>query len=141
MLQFRQQQFFIMATSGSDYLTQRANQIKRKQKIVTYISLLGFGGSILFGAVNTVKQAWEKPQQPAAVQSAETELQKQIKGYELVLQREPNNQMALEKLSIIRLQSGDNQGAITLMEKLVKLHPDRQDYKTVLAGVQKKMAE
>ena len=129
-----------MANSGSDYLTQRANQIKRKQKIVTYISLLGFGGSMLFGAVNTLKQAWEIPQQPAAVQSAETELQKQLKGYELVLQREPNNQMALEKLSIFRLQSGDNRGAITLMERLVKLHPDRQDYKTVLADIQKKMA-
>ena len=130
-----------MANSGSDYLTQRANQIKRKQKIVTYISLLGFGGSMLFGGVNTIKQAWEKPQQPAAVQSAETELQKQLKGYELVLQREPNNQMALEKLSIFRLQSGDNRGAITLMERLVKLHPDRQDYKTVLADIQKKRAK
>ncbi|MEI6444034.1 MAG: tetratricopeptide repeat protein [Nostocales cyanobacterium ELA583] len=130
-----------MTNSESDYLTQRANQIKRKQKIVTYISLLGFGGSILFGGVNTVKQAWEKPKQPAAVQSAETELQKQVKGYELVLQREPNNQTALEKLSIMRLRSGDNKGAITLMERLVKLHPDRQDYKTVLAGVRKKMAE
>jgi hypothetical protein len=48
--------------------------------------------------------------------------------------------MALEKLSIFRLQSGDNRGAITLMERLVKLHPDRQDYKTVLADIQKKMA-
>ncbi|MDD1428413.1 tetratricopeptide repeat protein [Dolichospermum sp. ST_sed9] len=130
-----------MANSGSDYLTQRANQIKRKQKIVTYISLLGFGGSMLFGAVNTLKQAWEKPQQPVAVKSAETELQKQVKGYELVLQREPNNQMVLEKLSIFRLRSGDNKGAITLMERLVKLHPDRQDYKTVLADIQKKMAK
>jgi cytochrome c-type biogenesis protein CcmH/NrfG len=141
MLQFRQQQFFIMATSGSDYLTQRANQIKRKQKIVTYISLLGFGGSMLFGAVNTIKQAGEKPQQPVAVKSSETELQRQVKSYELVLQKEPNNQMALEKLSIIRLQSGDNKGAIALMERLVKLYPDRQDYKTVLADVQKKIAK
>jgi hypothetical protein len=56
----------------------------------------------------------------------------------LVLQREPNNQMALEKLSIIRLNSGDNQGAIALMEKLVKLHPYRQDYKTVLADAKKR---
>jgi predicted Zn-dependent protease len=65
-------------------------------------------------------------------------LQKQIKGYELVLQREPNNQMVLEKLSVIKLQMGDNKGAIALMERLVKLHPDRQDYKTVLADVKKR---
>ncbi|MBD2295339.1 tetratricopeptide repeat protein [Anabaena sphaerica FACHB-251] len=126
-----------MASAESDYLEKRRQQIARKQRIVTYISLVGFGSSILFGGFNTVKQAWEKPEQ-SVVQSAETELQKQVKGYELVLQREPNNQMALEKLSIIRLKSGDNKGAIALMEKLVKLHPDRQDYKTVLEGVKKR---
>ena len=127
-----------MASSSDDYLVQRGKQIERKKRIVTYIGLLSFGGSMLFGGVNTIKQAWEKPKQ-AVVQSAETELQKQVKGYELVLQREPNNQMALEKLSIIRLKSGDNKGAIALMERLVKLHPDRQDYQTVLTDVKKKM--
>ena len=129
-----------MASSSDDYLVQRGKQIERKKRIVTYIGLLSFGGSMLFGGVNTIKQAWEKPKQ-AVVQSAETELQKHVKGYELVLQREPNNQMALEKLSIIRLKSGDNKGAITLIEKLIKLHPDRQDYKTVLANTKKKMGD
>jgi hypothetical protein len=130
-----------MASAESDYLEKRRKQIARKQRIVTYISLFGFGGSILFGGFNTIKQAWEKPKEPVVVQSTETELQKQTKGYELVLQREPNNQLALEKLSILRLKSGDDKGAIALMEKLVKLHPDRQDYKTVLADVKKKMSE
>ncbi|MTJ10610.1 M48 family metallopeptidase [Anabaena sp. UHCC 0204] len=129
-----------MAISGDDYLVQRGKQIAQKKRIVTYIGLVSFGGSMLFGGVNTIKQAWEKPQQPI-VQSAETELQKQVKGYELVLQREPNNQVALEKLSIIRLQSGDTKGAIALMERLVKLHPDRQDYQTVLANMKKGMGE
>ncbi len=62
----------------------------------------------------------------------------------MVLQREPNNQLALEKLSIIRLNSGDDKGASALMEKmekLVKLHPDRQDYNTVLRDVKKRVAE
>jgi cytochrome c-type biogenesis protein CcmH/NrfG len=123
-----------MATSGDDYLVQRGKQIERKKRIVTYIGMVSFGGSMLFGGVNTIKQAWEKPKQ-AVVQSAETELQKQVKGYELVLQREPNNQTALEKLSMIRLRMGDNKSAIALMERLVKLHPDRQDYQAVLADV------
>jgi hypothetical protein len=85
-----------------------------------------------------VQQALQKPQQPVVVQSTESQLQTQVKGYELVLQREPNNQMALEKLSIIRLNSGDNQGAIALLEKLSQQHPDRQDYKTLLTNVQTK---
>jgi cytochrome c-type biogenesis protein CcmH/NrfG len=126
-----------MASSGSDYLEKRRQQIARKQRIVTYISLLGFGGSILFGGFSTIQRAWQQPQQ-SVVESAETELEKQIKGYELVLQREPNNQVALEKLSVMKLQMGDNQGAIALMERLVKLHPDREDYKTVLADVKKR---
>jgi cytochrome c-type biogenesis protein CcmH/NrfG len=129
-----------MATSGDDYLVQRGKQIERKKRIVTYIGMVSFGGSMLFGGVNTIKQAWEKPKQ-AVVQSAETDLQKLVKGYELVLQREPNNQTALEKLSMIRLRMGDNKSAIALMERLVKLHPDRQDYQTVLADVKKRMGD
>ena len=125
-----------MATSGNDYLVQRGKQIERKKRIVTYIGMVSFSGSMLFGGVNTIKQAWEKPKQ-AVVQSAETDLQKLVKGYELVLQREPNNQTALEKLSMIRLRMGDNKSAIALMERLVKLHPDRQDYQTVLANTKK----
>ena len=125
-----------MATSGDDYLVQRGKQIERKKRIVTYIGMVSFGGSMLFGGVNTIKQAWEKPKQ-AVVQSAETDLQKLVKGYESVLQREPNNQTALEKLSMIRLRMGDNKSAIALMERLVKLHPDRQDYQTVLANTKK----
>jgi predicted Zn-dependent protease len=74
------------------------------------------------------------------VQSAEA-IVAQPQNYELLLQREPNNQLALEKLSIIRLNSGDDKGAITLMEKLLKLHPDRQDYKTVLRDVKKRLGE
>jgi len=129
-----------MTNSSDDYLVRRGKQIERKKRIVTYIGLISFGGSILFGGVNAIKQSWEKPQQ-AVVQTAGNDLQTQMKGYELVLQREPNNQMALERLSIMRLRSGDNQGGIALIEKLIKLHPDREDYQTVLADIKKKMRE
>lgn len=125
-----------MANAEREYFEKRRQQIQRRQKIVTYISLLGFGGSILFGGFSSIQQAWQQPQQPV-VQAEETELEKQVKGYELVLQREPNNQVALEKLSVIKLQAGDNQGAIALLERLVKLHPDRKDYQTVLADAKK----
>jgi tetratricopeptide (TPR) repeat protein len=121
-----------MTKSENDYLVQRGQQIERKKRIVTYI-----GGSMLFGGVNFLQQTWQKPQQPV-VKSAETDLQTQIKGYELVLQREPNNQTALEKLSILRLNLGDNQGAIALIEKLVELHPDKQDYQTALTNIKQK---
>ncbi|WP_016949682.1 tetratricopeptide repeat protein [Anabaena sp. PCC 7108] len=134
-----------MAISGDDYLVKRRKQIELKQRILTYISVLSFGSSILFGAVNTLRESWEKPQQAAVpvIQSVDGELQQQAKEkeYELVLQREPNNQLALEKLSLLRLEMKDTKGAIALMEKLVQQHPDRQDYKVVLRNMKKREGE
>lgn len=125
-----------MTSSDSDYLVKRGKQIERKKRIITYISLVGFGSSMIFGAFSTVQQGRQQPE-AAIVQSAESELEKQVRGYELVLQREPNNQMALENLANLRLKMGDKKGAITLLEKLVKLYPDRQDYQTTLQDVKK----
>jgi hypothetical protein len=124
-----------MAGAGEEYLINRKKQIERKQKIVTYISVVSFFGSILVGGVNAIKQVMQTPQ-PVVV-SPENSLQQQARGYELVLQREPNNQMALERLSLLRLQLKDVKGSVELLERLVKLHPDRQDYKLLLQQMQK----
>ncbi|MBD2384161.1 tetratricopeptide repeat protein [Cylindrospermum sp. FACHB-282] len=125
-----------MAISGDDYLVKRGKQIERRKRIVTYLSIVSFGGSMLFAGVNTLQQAWQNPQQ-SVVESAEAKLQVQVKGYELVLKQEPNNQAALEKLSLLRLQLKDTKGSMEIMEKLVKLHPDRQDYKVLLEQMKK----
>ncbi|MEA5616568.1 tetratricopeptide repeat protein [Cronbergia sp. UHCC 0137] len=125
-----------MTTAKEDYLSKRGKQIQQRKRIVTYISLVAFGGSMLFAGVNTVKQAWETPQ-TKVVESAQVALKQEVEGYELVLQREPENQLALEKLSLLRMRSQDTKGAKVLVEKLVKLHPNRQDYKVVLEQIQK----
>ncbi|WP_137667262.1 tetratricopeptide repeat protein [Sphaerospermopsis reniformis] len=107
---------------------------------LTIVSIVSFFGSIAFGGISTLLSSLsstkQQPQQPAT-ESVTTQLQKQAQGYELVLQREPNNQVALEKLSIIRVKLGEYERAIALIERLVQLYPDRQDYKTVLAEVKK----
>ena len=128
-----------MTISEKEYFAQRSKKIENRKRIFTIVSIVSFFGSIAFGGISTVlSSAKQQPQQPAT-ESVITQLQKQAQGYKLVLQREPNNQVALEKLSIIRVRSGDTQGAIALIERLVKLHPDRQDYKTVLAEVKKRV--
>lgn len=124
-----------MSSSGNDYIISRQKRIERKKKILTIVGIASFMGSTVFGVISGIQQKHQHPQSSNG--TIESTLQQQARGYELVLQREPNNQVALEKLAIAKVHLKDTKGAIALMEKLVKLHPDRQDYKTVLEQVKK----
>ncbi|MEH2395822.1 tetratricopeptide repeat protein [Nostoc sp.] len=125
-----------MPGSWEEYLITRKKQIERRQKIVTIVSMFSFFGSTVFAVIPAIQQA-SQPKPAIASPSAESVLQQQARGYDLILQREPENQLALEKLSLVRLQLKDAKGAMELLEKLVKLHPDRQDYKVVLEEIKK----
>ncbi len=124
-----------MGISGEDYLISRGKKIERKKKLLAMVSVVSFFGSTMFGVVSLIQHAMQ-PQQQASV-SPESSLQQQARGYELVLQREPNNQTALEKLSLLRLQLKDVKGSVELLEKLAKQHPDRQDYQVLLKQMKK----
>jgi hypothetical protein len=128
-----------MSSFGEDYLTARAKQIERKKKLLSIVSIVSFVGSAGFGVIRLIQYA-SQSHQPTVV-STESLLRQQAQGYELVLQREPNNQVALEKLSLLRLQLKDTKGSIKLLEKLVKQHPDRQDYKVLLEQMKKQERE
>ncbi|MEH2141974.1 tetratricopeptide repeat protein [Nostoc sp.] len=125
-----------MPGSWEEYLITRKKQIERRQKIVTIVSMFSFFGSTVFAVIPAIQQA-SQPKSAIASPSAESVLQQQARGYDLILQREPENQLALEKLSLVRLQLKDAKGAMELLEKLVKLHPERQDYKVVLEQIKK----
>ncbi len=61
------------------------------------------------------------------------ELALQAKGYEAVLQREPENPTALRGLLETQLALGDVKGAIAPLEKLAKLNPNETYYAVLLA--------
>ncbi|WP_138497890.1 tetratricopeptide repeat protein [Nostoc sp. PA-18-2419] len=130
-----------MPGKGEEYLISRKKQIERRQRILTIVSIVSFVGSTAFAAIPAIQQAIESPKSASASVSAESALQHQVRGYELVLQREPENQLALEKLSLLRLQLKDAKGAMELLEKLVKLHPEREDYKVVLEQIKKQQGK
>lgn len=78
----------------------------------------------------------------AATPSAEqAELEAQAKGYELVLQREPENQTALRGLLEVRIRQGNVKGAIEPLEKLAALNPDQTDYVVLLAQARQQIGD
>ncbi len=114
---------------------------KHFQRIVTLVSIVAFFGSTAYGAIGAINSALKQPRNDAttAATSRESQLQAQEPGYYLVLQREPDNRVALEGLVTARLQLKDGRGAIAPLEKLVKLNPSRQDYKMLLAQVKQRL--
>lgn len=128
-----------MASSGEEYVIYRRKKIERRQKIVTIISIVSFVGSTALAIVPGLQQASQNS--TAATTAAESSLKQQERGLELVLQREPENQIALDSLVNIRIQQQNTKGAIEPLEKLVKLHPERQDYKVQLEQLKKQQSK
>ncbi len=113
-------------------------------RIAILISLVWFFGSTAFAAVKSVNTALSQPTQntttaASSVQSQrqlqESQLKLQEREYEVVLKQEPENEIALAGLVEARLQMNNVKGAVKPLEKLVKLHPSLQEYKTLLAQV------
>ncbi len=112
------------------------------ERIAVVVSVVSFGGSILFGAINTVNSALKQPTQNQTASAAPTSSQNQLRQsqlkaeeheYEVVLKQEPENQIALEGLVEMRLQMKDTKGAMKPLQKLIGLYPNHQEYKALLA--------
>lgn len=117
-----------------------AEKPKRLQQVLILVSTIAFVGSTGLGAVSlftTNPNANIEPANKVVEKSREEQLQVQIRGYETVLQREPDNQAALAGLVQLRLEIRDLQGAIAPLEKLVKLNPNQESYKALLTEVKK----
>jgi len=113
---------------------------KPMQRLFIILSGIAFAGSTVFGMGGLFSGAFQSPKDSTttATASKDAQLKKQEQGYELVLQREPENQLALQGLVQSRLQMNDLQGAIEPMEKLVKLNPGNAHYKDLLAGIKQR---
>lgn len=112
-------------------------------RILIILSIVSFVGSTAIGVVSLYGSAGQQPTKQDARTASETkakdaQLQAQERGYEQVLQREPENQVALQGLVQVRLQMNNLQAAVEPMEKLVKLNSDRADYKALLAGIKER---
>lgn len=78
---------------------------------------------------------------PSASASPTQDLEAQAKGYQLVLDREPENQTALRGLVDTRIAQGKIDAIIEPLEKLAKLNPDQPDYTILLAQAKQRTGD
>jgi hypothetical protein len=130
-----------MSSSEKEYIAERSKREKRLRMIVTWISIISFFGSSAIAVVPTLLEAVNgSPAEES--KSTEDILKQQAQGYETVLQKEPDNQTALKELLAIRIKLKDDNSekqftTIALLEKLIKLNPENQEYKTQLEVLKK----
>lgn len=115
-----------MDGSKEKYVVQNREKAKKRKKLLILISIISFFGSTVMAAIPAIQEIAQQDNASQAA-SVESTLKQQEKGYELVLQREPNNQVALDGLLKVRLELNDIPGAIEPLKKLVKLNPQRED--------------
>ena len=109
-------------------MTENTSSQKPIQRILIILSGLAFFATTSFGMVELFSKGFQEPKNNAqtAATTANSQLEAQARGYEMVLQREPENQLALQGLVQVRMQMNDLQGAIASLEKFLKLNPDNQ---------------
>ena len=110
---------------------------------VMLFSLITVSALPLVGSVVEGQQFAKNPNNEIITLSQQelTKLEAEASGYEKVLEREPDNDTALNGLLKIRLQQKDLKSAIAPLEKLTKIHPEQTEYGTLLAQAKQQLED
>jgi len=114
------------------------------KRVFAIVGGMAFLGSTAFATTTIFREALTQQNphsQETRVTTEEERLAGTERGYEKVLQREPENQVALEGLVNVRLQRNNALGAVEPLETLVKLYPERSDYQMVLDRLKPQVGE
>lgn len=124
--------------------SQKQSQNRWMKTLILGIAVVAFAGAMVvlpFAGIFQSRQAEPSAADPSAQVDRQEELEAQANGYELVLDREPNNQTALRGLLEVRLELGDIEGTIAPLERLVELNPDQTDYAVLLAQANEQIGD
>jgi tetratricopeptide (TPR) repeat protein len=123
--------------------------------VLAVVAFIGVSLIPILGALNNpqplVGSATSSPTSSAAADQ-KSQLADAVRGYELVLQKEPENQTALKGLVQARLQllsqksrgevkPADIQVVIDPLEKLAKLNPQQSEYAVLLAQAKQQIGD
>ena len=112
--------------------------------VLAVLAFVGFSMIPLIGGIfkNNQPTAGASPAATPTISSEQqAKLEAEAKGYELVVQREPNNTTALRGLVEARLRLGDIKGVISPLEQLAKLNPEQTDYVILLAQAKQQVGD
>ncbi len=113
-------------------------QLQRILVVVFGLAFVGSTGAVIIGSL--LRKDSPVANNPVAETVSPLEqLQAQANGYEKVLAREPNNINALSALVQIRLQTGDLQGAIAPLDKLVAMYPEDPNLVALQAQIKQEL--
>lgn len=127
-------------------------------QIVLALAILAFVGVSVIPIIGAFNNTPPSNQNTASTRGTLTsadqksKLEDEVRGYELVLQREPENQTALKGLLQARLQllsqkeksevkPADIQVVIEPLEKLAKLNPEQSEYSVLLAQAKQQIGD
>jgi hypothetical protein len=122
-----------------------------KRQIVILASLISFFVPTSVVAYKIARQIAARPPasgQPVSAMASLEIIQNRVNGYETVLSKEPQNaeaieglQLSLEDLANNRIAADDYLGAVPVLERLIKEHPDRNDYSSALIKAKEKLKQ
>ena len=127
-------------------------------RVVLAFAVVAFVGVSVMPIITTFNKPQSLPSNQANIKNRgssfqqKSKLEDQVRGYELVLQKEPENQTALKGLLQARLQllsqkgqgevkPADIQVVIEPLEKLAKLNPQKSDYGVLLAQAKQQIGD
>jgi Flp pilus assembly protein TadD len=121
-------------------------------QIILALAVLAFVGVSVVPIIGALNDTSSPNQNTASTPSnipapdQKSKLEDEVRGYELVLQREPENQTALKgvlqaRLQLLALKQGNIQGVIEPLEKLAKLNPDKSEYGVLLAQAKQQIGD
>ncbi|WP_416673848.1 tetratricopeptide repeat protein [Egbenema bharatensis] len=100
------------------------------------LAFVGLSVAPLIGAFQGTPQIANSP-----TASTDDRLETEARGYEAVLQREPDNESALRGLLAVRIEQGNIPALIPVLERLAADNPEQPDYAVLLGQVKEQVGD